>query len=111
MDNQPTKLQTVFCIVDGEDSWHAFPVSFLSDGTSAHFVGGLKNLIKAAKAPKFDHISADELTLWKIAYNPFAPCNTKTAPISLKHIKGAKKLHPMHGVLGLGSINDLGSII
>lgn len=47
MNHQLTKIITVFCIVEGDSSWNAFPVSFTSNGYEVHYVGELKNLIKA----------------------------------------------------------------
>ncbi|KAF9992231.1 hypothetical protein BGZ79_003350, partial [Entomortierella chlamydospora] len=54
--------RTLFCVVDGESSWRAFPevVSPLD------YIGSVKVLIKAAKEPQFDNMSADELTLWGV---------------------------------------------
>ncbi|KAK5805378.1 hypothetical protein F5H01DRAFT_325347 [Linnemannia elongata] len=40
-------LFAFFCIVEGDSSWNAFPVSFTSNGYEVHYVGELKNLIKA----------------------------------------------------------------
>ncbi|KAF9158104.1 hypothetical protein DFQ26_007967, partial [Actinomortierella ambigua] len=57
----PSTLLTLFCIVDGETT--AFSVKAPSNDT----VDDLKKLIKAEKAPRFDGIAADELTLWRVS--------------------------------------------
>ncbi|KAI8598542.1 hypothetical protein EDD21DRAFT_446097 [Dissophora ornata] len=54
----------VFCIVEGEDTSKAFPVSFIYDHA---YVNNLKDNIKAATSPTFDAISARELTLWNVS--------------------------------------------
>ena len=50
---------TLFCLVDGEATSQAFSVEI--DHTKT--VDGLKKLIKTEKAPRFDDVAADELTL------------------------------------------------
>ncbi|KAF9580019.1 hypothetical protein BGW38_003496, partial [Lunasporangiospora selenospora] len=52
---------TLFCLVDGEST--AFPVS----ASTATTFGELKDLIKAKKAPEFDDVAADKLTLWRVS--------------------------------------------
>ncbi|KAF9177171.1 hypothetical protein BGZ50_009045 [Haplosporangium sp. Z 11] len=52
---------TPLCLVDGEATSNAFSVKIPSNDT----VDDLKNLIKAKKTPRFDDITADELTLWR----------------------------------------------
>ncbi|KAI1302690.1 hypothetical protein EDD11_005566 [Mortierella claussenii] len=52
-----------FCLVDGEATSNAFPVSTSTTTT----VGELKDLIKTKKAPRFDDVAADELTLWRVS--------------------------------------------
>jgi len=51
----------LFCLVDGESS--PFSVKAAPDST----VDDLKNFIKIKKAPRFDDIAADELTLWHVS--------------------------------------------
>jgi hypothetical protein len=51
---------TLFCIVDGEST--SFPA--VIDPTKT--VGELKDEIKTKKAPEFDDIAADKLSLWKV---------------------------------------------
>ncbi|KAF9081828.1 hypothetical protein BGX23_000404 [Mortierella sp. AD031] len=53
--NQPTKTKTIFCVVEGKSSMNAFPISV----SEKDFIGDIKNLIKAAKSPMFDRISAN----------------------------------------------------
>ncbi|KAG0196583.1 hypothetical protein BGX28_009960 [Mortierella sp. GBA30] len=55
-----TNIITLFCVVIGEHNSNAFSVEILATKTVDH----LKKLIKVAKAPKFDDVAADELTLW-----------------------------------------------
>ncbi|KAF9545618.1 hypothetical protein EC957_010703 [Mortierella hygrophila] len=50
----------LFCLVDGESTPNAFPLTIPSSET----VGELRKLIKVEKAPEFDDIAADKLTLW-----------------------------------------------
>ncbi|KAF9160980.1 hypothetical protein DFQ26_005016 [Actinomortierella ambigua] len=57
----PTTLLTLFCLVDGETN--SFPVDIEPSKTVAH----LKKLIKAEKAPRFDDVAADKLTLWCVS--------------------------------------------
>ncbi|KAF9921492.1 hypothetical protein BGZ67_000422, partial [Mortierella alpina] len=59
-----TNRITLFCLVDGEATSHAFPVKVCPDDT----VGDLKELIKIKQAPAFDDITANNLTLWKNRY-------------------------------------------
>ncbi|KAG1893776.1 uncharacterized protein F5891DRAFT_962503 [Suillus fuscotomentosus] len=51
------------CIVFGDDPRHIFPV----DVERTKTVGDLKNVIKVAKKPEFDHVAADRLDLWKVS--------------------------------------------
>ncbi|KAG1901794.1 uncharacterized protein F5891DRAFT_1187269 [Suillus fuscotomentosus] len=53
------------CIVFGDDPCHIFPV----DVERMKTVGDLKNVIKVAKKPEFDHVAADRLELWKVKIN------------------------------------------
>ena len=56
-------LLNLFCLVDGEGTSNAFFVKVASADT----VGDLKKLIKTEKAPRFDDVAADELTLWRVS--------------------------------------------
>ncbi|KAF9213983.1 hypothetical protein BGZ59_004538 [Podila verticillata] len=62
MSSSTEQLQ-LFGIVDGQSLSKAFSVRVSSAGT----VDDLKKLIKAAKAPSFDHIPADELRLVSVS--------------------------------------------
>ncbi|KAG2052964.1 hypothetical protein BDR06DRAFT_1009092 [Suillus hirtellus] len=53
------------CIVFGDDPCHIFPVNVEWMKT----VSDLKNVIKVAKKPEFDHVAADHLELWKVKIN------------------------------------------
>jgi hypothetical protein len=53
----------LFCLVDGESTSNAFPISVPSTDT----IGDLKKLIKAEKSVVFNDIDADELTLWSVS--------------------------------------------
>ncbi|KAG2054009.1 hypothetical protein BDR06DRAFT_1008193 [Suillus hirtellus] len=53
------------CIVFGDDPCHIFPVDVKQTKT----VSDLKNVIKVAKKPEFDHVAADCLELWKVKIN------------------------------------------
>ncbi|KAK3826426.1 MAG: hypothetical protein J3R72DRAFT_528604 [Linnemannia gamsii] len=59
MTNDHLKL---FCLVAGESTTNAFPLTIPSSET----VGELRNLIKVEKSPEFDDIAADKLTLWSV---------------------------------------------
>ncbi|KAF9078942.1 hypothetical protein BGX23_005644, partial [Mortierella sp. AD031] len=65
----------LFCLVNGEASSNAFSIKIPSTDT----VDDLKDLIKTKKAPRFDDVAADELTLWKVSI-PVVPAN-KHRPI------------------------------
>ncbi|KAG0222430.1 hypothetical protein BGW42_006607 [Actinomortierella wolfii] len=82
---------TLFCLVDGEATSNAFPVDIESNKTFAH----LKELIKAKKAPRFDNIAADELTLWSVSIP--ASDDDDNARILLDDVskKDKKKLSPL----------------
>ncbi|KAF9133873.1 hypothetical protein BG015_003496, partial [Linnemannia schmuckeri] len=57
-----TNPLTLFCLVDGETTSQAFSVDIDQTKTVDH----LKKLIKTEKAPRFDDVAADELTLWRV---------------------------------------------
>ncbi|KAG0334980.1 hypothetical protein BG000_007897 [Podila horticola] len=58
---QPADNLTLLCLVDGE----ATPFSVRMPYSET--VDGLKKEIKHQKAPRFDDIAADELTLWCVS--------------------------------------------
>ncbi|KAG0196582.1 hypothetical protein BGX28_009959 [Mortierella sp. GBA30] len=61
--NKPTDSAnniTLVCVVNGHPAKDAFKVETEPSKSIDH----LKKLIKVAKAPKFDDVAADELTLW-----------------------------------------------
>ena len=53
---------TLLCLVKGNTLANAFPVDIEKD----QLVGHLKKVIKAEKAPEFDHFPADRLKLWNV---------------------------------------------
>ncbi|KAK3843871.1 MAG: hypothetical protein J3R72DRAFT_102512 [Linnemannia gamsii] len=59
-------LLTLFCLVDGDS------VPFSVDIDTSKTVDHLKDAIKTKKAPRFDDVAADELTLWRVSI-PLAP--------------------------------------
>ncbi|KAF8920977.1 hypothetical protein BGZ58_004167 [Dissophora ornata] len=75
---------TLFCLVDGEAN--AFSVEIESTKT----VDALKKLIKDEKAPRFDDVAADELTLWRVSI-PVAPKNERKE-ISLVDVTSKEEL-------------------
>ncbi|KAH7055052.1 hypothetical protein BKA57DRAFT_452890 [Linnemannia elongata] len=79
---------TLFCLVDGEATSNAFSVKIPSSDT----VDDLKDLIKTKKAPRFDDVAADELTLWHIDY-PVVAAN-KHQPVLLNAINSPTELDP-----------------
>ncbi|KAF9084950.1 hypothetical protein BGX29_002255, partial [Mortierella sp. GBA35] len=54
---------TLFCLVDGEAATNAFRVEIESTKT----IGDLKKPIKVEKAPRFDDVAADDLSLWRVS--------------------------------------------
>ncbi|KAF9946559.1 hypothetical protein BGZ72_000228 [Mortierella alpina] len=82
----PMKL---FCLVDGESTFNAFPVEIGPDQT----IGDLKNLIKTKRTPRFDDVAADELTLWRVSIS-FPDDNDDEAHILLDSLDEKKKLGP-----------------
>ncbi|KAG0240934.1 hypothetical protein BGW41_006502 [Actinomortierella wolfii] len=73
-----TNSLLLFCLVDGEPTSCAFPVS-VSTTTS---IGELKELIRTALTPQFDDILAKDLTLWSVTIAD----SIDTAPISIKNV-------------------------
>ncbi|KAH7028519.1 hypothetical protein BKA57DRAFT_431333 [Linnemannia elongata] len=86
---------TLFCLVDGEPTFNAFPVEIESTKT----IGNLKDLIKTKKAPRFDDVAADELTLWRVSIPD--DDNDDEIPIVLGNVnnKDKKKLRATRGLL------------
>ncbi|KAK5796917.1 hypothetical protein F5H01DRAFT_418729 [Linnemannia elongata] len=76
---------TLFCLVDGEATSNAFPVEIESTKT----IGHLKKLIKAEKAPRFDDVAADELTLWRVSIHDD---DDNDLPVLLDSVPVKKKL-------------------
>ncbi|KAF9922893.1 hypothetical protein BGZ67_010221, partial [Mortierella alpina] len=83
-------LLTLFCLVDGEATSNAFSVKVSSSDT----VDDLKELIKNKKAPEFDDIAVDRLTLWRVSI-PMTRDNDEL-PILFNNIskEEKEKLHP-----------------
>ncbi|KAI1292365.1 hypothetical protein EDD11_008792 [Mortierella claussenii] len=57
------KRLNLYCVVEGETGSRAFSVKIPSSNT----VDDLKDLIKIKKAPEFDDIAANKLTLWRVS--------------------------------------------
>ncbi|KAG0197645.1 hypothetical protein BGX28_008853 [Mortierella sp. GBA30] len=72
-------------MVDGEST--SFPV----DASATDTVGDLKDRIKAKKAPRFDDVAADELTLWKVSI----PSN-KAKEVLFKTLDAKEELDPTY---------------
>ncbi|KAG0247450.1 hypothetical protein BGZ95_008667, partial [Linnemannia exigua] len=85
MTNNPF---TLFCLVDGEATSNAFPVDIEPNKTAAH----LRDLIKTKKTPRFDDVTADELTLWRVSH-PVIAAN-KHNPVLLSAIDDPIELDP-----------------
>ncbi|KAF9369335.1 hypothetical protein CPC16_004587 [Podila verticillata] len=79
-------LLSLFCLVDGDTT----PFSVEVDRTKT--VDHLKDHIKAKKAPEFNDIAADKLTLWRVTI-PVVPPNRRK-PIVLTEVKSAAELDP-----------------
>ncbi|KAF9968922.1 hypothetical protein BGZ73_009039, partial [Actinomortierella ambigua] len=63
-NNMITNPLTLFCLVDGESTSNAFSVKIPPSDS----VDDLKELIENKKAPEFDDIAADKLTLWRVSH-------------------------------------------
>ena len=83
---------TLFCLVDGESTSKAFSVKAATTDT----VDDLKNIIKVKQSPRFDTVTANELTLWQVAL-PVVPAN-KHKPILLGEIESPTELDPTDDV-------------
>ncbi|ORX95393.1 hypothetical protein K493DRAFT_372239 [Basidiobolus meristosporus CBS 931.73] len=114
MTNNRLKL---FCVVDGETTANIFSVTVSTTSN----VSELKQLIRAAKAPRLDNVSADELILWRVLI-PVGPSD-KHKPIFLNEFESATELQPIdeisevfedqppkkaiHIIIQLGNANSL----
>ncbi|KAF9921611.1 hypothetical protein BGZ67_000357, partial [Mortierella alpina] len=87
-----TSTITLFCLVAGETTSHAFPVKVSFDDT----VGDLKKLIKIEKAHDFNDIDANSLTLWKVSV-PVSD-DEEEAPFRLDALSEKKKLNPRNDI-------------
>ena len=77
---------TLFCLVDGQSTSTAFPISI----SSAETVEELKELITIERAPRFDDAATDELTLWRVFI--LDDDNDDAADILLDNLPEKKKL-------------------
>ncbi|KAG0220672.1 hypothetical protein BGW42_000215, partial [Actinomortierella wolfii] len=84
-----TNPLNLFCLVDGESTSSAFPVSVSTTTT----IGELKELIKVKKANDFEDVDADKLTLWRVNYPVIAA--HKLQPVLLESMDSAAELDPM----------------
>ncbi|KAG0327520.1 hypothetical protein BGZ99_007478, partial [Dissophora globulifera] len=75
---------SLFCLVDGEST--PFPVKI----ESSESVGELKKAVKAEKAPEFDDVAADKLTLWHVSIPVLAKAERKE--ISLIDVQSKEEL-------------------
>ena len=79
---------SLFCLVDGEPTFNAFPVGIEVSKT----IGDLKELIKTKKSNQFSDVDADQLTLWRVSI-PVVVAN-KHKPIALNEFESATELDP-----------------
>ncbi|KAG0042488.1 hypothetical protein BGZ89_006885, partial [Linnemannia elongata] len=84
---------TLFCLVDGEATSNAFSVEIEPTKT----VDALKNAIKTKKAPEFDNIAADKLTLWCVPI-PVVPANKHKSIVLDDFLEAATELDPTDDV-------------
>ncbi|KAG0334544.1 hypothetical protein BG004_000363, partial [Podila humilis] len=80
------KLLTLFCVVDGEATLFSVKVA------STDSVHDLKKAVKAAKAPRFDDVAADELILWHISIR--IPPPKERGPFVLNEAESPTELDP-----------------
>ncbi|KAF9304398.1 hypothetical protein BG003_001713, partial [Podila horticola] len=78
-------IMTLFCLVEGEPTSNAFPVDIVPTKT----IGVLKDFIKTKKAPRFDDVAADELTLWRVSI--LITDDDDEIPILLNNVNSDKK--------------------
>ncbi|KAI7829508.1 hypothetical protein BC939DRAFT_9949 [Gamsiella multidivaricata] len=76
----------LFCLVEGESTSRAFPLSVPSTQT----VGDLKKLIKTEKTIAFSDVDAGRITLWLVTI----PNDAEEVPIRLDTLNEKKKLRP-----------------
>ncbi|KAG0039254.1 hypothetical protein BGZ89_007933, partial [Linnemannia elongata] len=76
-------LLTLFCLVDGDS------VPFSVDIDASKTVDHLKDAIKTKKAPRFDDVAADELTLWRVSIRDD---DDNDLPVLLDTVPEKKKL-------------------
>ncbi|KAF9922108.1 hypothetical protein BGZ67_010720, partial [Mortierella alpina] len=81
-------LLTLFCLVDGEATSNAFSVKVPLSDT----VDDLKEVIKNKKPVDFEHVDANNLTLWRVAH-PVIAAN-KHQPVLLNAIDSHTELDP-----------------
>ncbi|KAF9178381.1 hypothetical protein BGZ51_007824 [Haplosporangium sp. Z 767] len=79
---------TLFCLVDGEPTSRAFPLSAPLSQT----IGGLKKLIKTENAVEFKDVDANDLTLWQVSI-PVDPAK-KYDVVSLDTVDPKQELMP-----------------
>ncbi|CAO3568617.1 unnamed protein product [Mortierella alpina] len=92
-NNRPINTKTVFCVVEGESTMSAFPITF----GEMDFIANIKDLIKAAKTPMFDHIPSTELTLYYVNC-PFSSLGDIFGTINpTSQPQPREVLHPMMG--------------
>ncbi|OAQ27464.1 hypothetical protein K457DRAFT_636312 [Linnemannia elongata AG-77] len=81
----------LFCLVDGQSTFNAFPVEIESNKT----IGDLKDLIKGQKTPRFDGVAANELTLWHVSIAADDD-DDDGLPVLLDSVPEKKKLRVTH---------------
>ncbi|KAF9323662.1 hypothetical protein BG006_001251 [Podila minutissima] len=99
MDNNPL---TLFCLVDGEGTSNAFSVKIASTDT----VDDLKELIKNKKPVDFEHVDANNLSLWHVSV---PDDDDNDLPVLLNSVPEKKKLKAtakLSKVFGIGVPED-----
>ncbi|RUO96813.1 hypothetical protein BC936DRAFT_141416, partial [Jimgerdemannia flammicorona] len=86
---------TFVCLLHGDPVENAFPI----DITTSKLVGHLKDKIKEKKAPYFNHIAADELTLYRV--NVSVNCSDWLKDLDLERYTESivRKLFPTDDIL------------
>ncbi|KAF8914829.1 hypothetical protein BGZ58_005651, partial [Dissophora ornata] len=79
---------TLFCLVDGEATSNAFSVKI----SSSDSVDDLRELIKSKKPVDFEHVDANNLTLWRVSH-PVIAAN-KHQSVLLSAIDSPVELDP-----------------
>ena len=85
-----TNTFTLFCVVRGEPASNAFEVEIEKNKS----ISALKELIKAKKAPEFDDVAADKLTLWAVSIHEDDEERLKTLDFKNATTEGLQKLRP-----------------